>query len=74
MKDADRLGTPAGMAKVVHEEPGHLVIPPQTDAELSDSELESVSGGVSPHGAAGIVVTPAPPGPVPIPYPNISKV
>ena len=43
--------------------------PPRTEAELSDSQLESVSGGMS-H---GIAVTPAPPSPVPIPYPNLSK-
>lgn len=46
-----------------------VVIPPRAGAELSDSQLESVSGGMS-H---GIAVTPAPPSPVPIPYPNISK-
>jgi len=46
-----------------------VVSPPRTGTELSDSQLESVSGGVS-HGFA---VTPAPPSPVPIPYPNISK-
>ena len=43
--------------------------PPRAGAELSDAELEPVSGGMSHE----IVVTPAPPSPVPLPYPNVSK-
>lgn len=36
------------------------------DGELSESDAEKVSGGVP-------CLPPAPPGPVPIPYPNISE-
>jgi hypothetical protein len=36
--------------------------------ELSDDELEPVAGGARP--AKPIAKTPAPGGPVPIPYPN----
>jgi hypothetical protein len=51
------------------------VTPGEGSAELSDGQLESVSGGVLPHGTipSQITLTPAPPSPLPIPYPVISK-
>jgi hypothetical protein len=41
---------------------------PRPSAELSDGQLESVSGGALPH-----ALTPAAPSPIPIPYPNVSR-
>jgi hypothetical protein len=40
----------------------------ENGGELSDDELEPVAGGARP--AKPIAKTPAPGGPVPIPYPN----
>ena len=47
----------------------HLVVPQGKSAELSEGQLEAVSGGASHV----VGVTPAPPSPIPIPYPNLSK-
>lgn len=58
-------------SKSIAEE--HLVVSPQGNVELSDSQLATVSGGLSPQRVTGIEPIPAPPSPVPIPYPTVSK-
>ncbi len=58
-------------SKSIAEE--HLVISPNGNAELSDSQIAAVSGGLSPRRVTGIEPIPTPPSPVPIPYPIVSK-
>ena len=56
------IDLPPNTSVLVHEEISqtlHPVIPSSSTDELSDKQLGSVSGG-----------RPAPPSPIPIPYPN----